>query len=121
MNESLLIVLCLFSLAVALVTLVLLVPIYGKVFFSKHSVEYRPIEEIAKIRQGLGMDEGPQLEEAETRARQMTERLFGAPKESNDPLRGFTPMSTRKKERPAVTNQHDDEARAHTDRDRLPS
>ena len=58
-----------FAFVVSLVTFLLcvvaLVPVYAKVFFSTHAVEFRPIEEIAKIRQSMGMEPKTHEEQVE--------------------------------------------------------
>lgn len=109
----------LLSLAVSIGTVLLLVPVYGKVFFSRHSVEYRPIEEIAQIRSALGGVEKTGVEEAAEHAAHLTGRLFGRPDEKLDELYEFRPHKRPGNEkRPVPGDETGDEPRAHVDQDR---
>lgn len=75
------------ALAFAALSLALLVPLYGKLFFATHTREYVPIEEYTKIRQGLGLEKPEPMEEAHKQAQNIADKLFGVPTEEYAGLR----------------------------------
>lgn len=83
MNYSDVISIC--SLVFSVISLVAIVPLVGKMFFSSHSVEYRPIEELAAIRQGLGIDDDPKSR-VEEKGREVSEEMLGGVEEEFEQL-----------------------------------
>jgi hypothetical protein len=71
--------LALASITLGALNLILIAILCGKVFFSTHKVEFRTIEEHAKLRQELGLDEpeGDEYASAEVKARAMVEEVWG--------------------------------------------
>ena len=70
------------ALGLSLACVILLVPLYGKTFFSTHRVQYLPIEEYIKTRKDLGYEQPDPIESAEKKAKQLSDKLFGVPNES---------------------------------------
>jgi hypothetical protein len=79
------------ALCLSIATLVLLVPLYGKMFFSTHTREYMPLEEYIKTRKELGLEPQDELDEAQAKAEELTDKLFNVPKEDFKPLSYLQP------------------------------
>lgn len=91
----------LLSLAVSVVTLGLLVPLYGKVFFSTHKVEFLPMDEWLDQRKALNLGEPALRDGPEKKGKE--DPGFVPPKsESYDELKLWDPKRWSPKKRPSV-------------------
>ncbi len=74
-----------------LLCLAMLAPVYGKLFFSTHKVEYRSIDELAAIQQGLGIGaKRTPEEEATERGGQMASEIMDGVDEDWEGMESFS-------------------------------
>lgn len=72
-----------------LICMALLAPVYGKLFFSTHKVEYRTVEELAAIRQGLGLEKQTPEERAHAEGQQMASSLLSGIDEDYEEMTSY--------------------------------